>query len=243
MTYKWILIAASCSLFAADKLPIGGISHVGFRVADLEKTRAFYAEVMGLEQAFEQKDAQGKINLSVFKINDDQFLEFSPGLADGPDRLSHVAFLSNRLEDLRTIVESLGLKPPELRTGRDRTRNFSIKDPDGLRIEFVHYEPDSLQAQARGKFAGSRRIASHLAQVGFATEDRSRATAFFQGQLGFAGAGGFLGPAGVPGDRIELLPRGAPPSLWFDIPAGRQVGSDVLRDPDDLVIHLKRPSR
>jgi catechol-2,3-dioxygenase len=61
----------SCSLFAAENLPIGGISHVGFRVADVEKTRTFYTGVLGFQQAFDQKDAAGKVTLAVFKINED----------------------------------------------------------------------------------------------------------------------------------------------------------------------------
>jgi catechol 2,3-dioxygenase-like lactoylglutathione lyase family enzyme len=49
---------------------------VGFRVADLEKTRAFYTNVLGFQQAFDQKDAAGKTTLAVFKINEEQSLEF-----------------------------------------------------------------------------------------------------------------------------------------------------------------------
>src|ERR1700679_2035065 len=110
---KPILFAVvCCGAFGAD-LPITGISHVGVRVADLEKTRAFYTGILGFQQAFEQKDASGKTTLAVFKINEDEFLEFSPA---APAGFTHLAFLTGKLESLRQSVDQLGLKPPELRT-------------------------------------------------------------------------------------------------------------------------------
>jgi lactoylglutathione lyase len=240
-------------LFAADNLPIGGFSHVGFRIADLEKTRAFYTGVLGFQQAFDQKDPSGKTTLAVFKVNEDQFIEFAIGVPAGTaDRFTHLAFLTDKLEPLRTAIDALGLKPPELRTGRDRTRNFSIKDPDGHRIEFVSYEADSMHAQARGKAADSRRISTHLERVGFATEDRGRAVAFFHGQLGLAEREGLLHPAAASGDNVELLPRGGASHIYFEVPDvakamqtlhERGMSGDAIVDPDGMTIHLKAASR
>ncbi len=244
-----VFLLACASLPAAGNLPVGGISHVGFRVADLDKTRAFYTGVLGFQQAFEQKDAAGKTNLAVLKINEDQFLEFAPG---APSGFTHLAFLTEKLEALRQLLDTLGLQPPELRTGRDRTRNFSIKDPDGHRIEFVSYEPDSMHAQARGKFADNRRISTHLDRVGLATDDRTRAVAFFHGQLGFVDDRGLLHPATAPRDNLELLPSGAPSHLSFEVSdiakamrtlSEQGVAGNAIVDPDGVPIHLNAPSR
>jgi lactoylglutathione lyase len=222
---KSILLILVCgNLFAAENLPISGISHAGFRVADLEKTRAFYTGVLGFQQAFDQKDATGKTTLAVFKINEDEFLEFSPSVPAGTqDRFTHIAFLTDKLESLRQAVGSLGFNPPELRTGHDRTRNFSIKDPDGHRIEFVQYEPDSMHAQARGKFADNRRVSTQLLRVGIAVADRDRALTFFRNSLGL--------------DRyVELLPQGTATRLYFAVRNGKSNSS--LRDPDGTPIEL-----
>ncbi len=235
-----LLILACCNLFAAG-LPISGISHAGFRVADLEKTRAFYTGVLGYQQAFDQKDASGKTTLAVFKINEDEFLEISPGIPAGTtDRLTHIAFLTDKLEALRESVERLGFIPPELRTGHDRTRNFSIKDPDGHRVEFVQYEPDSMHAQARGKFADDRRISTHLLHVGLAVADENRAFTFFRDSLGVD-------------DYIELLPQGATTRLYFEVPnlkraietlRGRGLtNSSNIHDPDGTRIELVSAAR
>ena len=220
-----LLILACWSSFAAEPRPVDCISHVGFRVADLEKTRAFYTGALGFQQAFDQKDASGKTTLAVFKINDDQFLEFSPGTPPG---FTHVAFLTGKLEKLRQSVASLGLNPPDLRTGRDRTRNFSIKDPDGHRVEFVQYEPDSMQAQARGNFANSRLISARLRQVGVPVVNGKAALVFFRDTLGVM-------------SYIELLHQGAALTLYFEVLKPKQTGH--LEDPDGTPIELVQPPR
>ena len=231
---KSILLMLACaSLFAAENLPIIGISHAGFRVADLEKTRAFYTGVLGFQQAFEQKDAAQKTTLAVFKINEDEFLEFSPGVPAGTaDRFTHLAFLTDKLESLRQSVKRLGFDPPELRTGRDRTRNFSIKDPDGHRVEFVQYEPDSMHAQARGKFADHRRISTNLVRVGIAVADRDRASMFYRDSLGLA-------------SYVELLPQGTPTRLYFAVPDVKQAARTLrdIHDPDGTPIELVSATR
>lgn len=227
---KLILLILACgSLFAADDLPISGISHAGFRVADLEKTRAFYTGVLGFQQAFDQKDASGRTTLAVFKINEDEFLEFSPGIPPGTtDRFTHLAFLTDKLESLRQSVQRLGFDPPEIRTGHDRTRNFSIKDPDGHRVEFVQYEPDSMHAQARGKFADNRRVSTHLLRVGIAVADRNRALTFFRNSLGL-------------GSYVELLPQGTPTRLYFEAPKAES--NSIMQDPDGTPIELVSATR
>lgn len=234
---KLILLVLACSTAFAADLPITGISHVGFRVADLEKTRAFYTGILGFQQAFDQEDASGKTTLAVFKINEDQFLEFSPG---APAGFTHMAFLTDKLESLRQSVEQLGFNPPELRTGRDRTRNFSIKDPDEHRIEFVRYEPDSMHAQARGKFADDRRVSTKLLHVGLAVADREHALVFFRDSLGV-------------NDYVELLPQGATTRLYFEVQSFKQVTATLhargltnttnIHDPDGVRIELVSAAR
>ncbi len=235
-----LLLLTGSSLLAAD-LPVIGISHVGFRVADLEKTRAFYTGVLGFQQAFDQKSAAGKTTLAVFKINEDEFLEMSPGIPAGTtDRFTHLAFLTDKLESLRQAIQTLGFNPPELRTGRDRTRNFSIKDPDEHRIEFVQYEADSLQAQARGKYADNRRVSTHLLRVGIAVADRKRALAFFHNSLGVM-------------SYVDLLPEGAATRLYFKVPNLKQAieilhsrgltSGTAIQDPDGTPIELVSAGR
>lgn len=226
-----LFLVVACPLFGADARLMQGISHVGFRVADLEKTRAYYTGVLHLQQAYGQKDASGKPTLAVFKINDRQFLEFSPGTPAG---FTHLAFLTEKLAAMHNLAASLGLNPPELRTGHDRTRNFSIKDPDGQRIEFVEYEPDSMQAQSRGKFKSD--VVFGIDHVGLPVADRGAATTFFAGQLHLEEIQpGMLRPPGER-ERIELLPAGS--AVHLGMLVGDESPPRSGHDPDGIAVDI-----
>jgi len=66
-----------------------------FRVGDLQKARRFLSDVLGFEEAFRVKDTRGRLLGLNFKVNDDQFLEFSPnGRDEGGFYLQLVSLLT-----------------------------------------------------------------------------------------------------------------------------------------------------
>ena len=70
--HRILLLALSLAYPLAAELPITGIAHVGFAVTGLEKARSYYTGVLGFEQAFEIKDAAGRVEMAFFKVNDTQ---------------------------------------------------------------------------------------------------------------------------------------------------------------------------
>src|SRR5260370_1637301 len=52
-------------------LPLEGIACAGFRVSDLERSRAYYTGRLGYQQAFELKNTSG--TSAFFKVNEGQF--------------------------------------------------------------------------------------------------------------------------------------------------------------------------
>src|ERR1700722_8750624 len=68
---------------ASETVPIAGIANITFKVSDLDKSRGYYQGVLGLPEAFDIKDASGKITSAYFKINDDQYIEVAPILKPG----------------------------------------------------------------------------------------------------------------------------------------------------------------
>jgi catechol 2,3-dioxygenase-like lactoylglutathione lyase family enzyme len=226
-----LFFLAACSLQCADK-QIGVIAHIGFRVADLEKTRAYYNGKLRMPQAFDQKDAAGKTTLVVYQVSANQFLEFTPG---APVGFTHIAFLTDKLDDLHKLVETLGLNPPELRTGRDRTSNFSLKDPDSHRIEFVQYEADSLQAQARAKFVPNQ-VVWGIHDIGLPVADREATKAFFR-KLNFQeNQPGKLSPAWEQNQWIELLP--ATDKVHLRLQVGDDSPPRSGLDPDGVPVDM-----
>lgn len=194
------LVGAAASIHAADELPITGIAHVGFRITDLESSRAYYSGVLGLAEAFDLKDSSGKVTAAYFKVNDDQFVELIPGLPENENnRLAHVAFVTTDLEGLRRTYDGRGMNPSAIGNFPDGTRGFSVKDPEGAELRFVEYTPKSQQALARGKFLDLRRFSTHIYHVGIFSADRAVMTAFYKDKLGFDAG------RNVPGGRGEFL--------------------------------------
>ncbi|MGH9663411.1 MAG: VOC family protein [Bryobacteraceae bacterium] len=212
------------ALSAADPLPITGLAHVGFRVSDLQKARAYYAGILGFQEAFDGKNDAGQITLAFFKINDDQYVEISPSLKpDQADRMTHVAFVTSDIHKLRAVLEERGLAPSAIQRGHDGNLNCGLKDPDGHRLEFVEYQPGSWHTKARGKFMDARRASDHMWHAGVSAANTNAALAFYRDQLGFVEfwRGGptdnelryiNLRMPGPRGDYIELMLHSTPPT-------------------------------
>jgi catechol 2,3-dioxygenase-like lactoylglutathione lyase family enzyme len=184
---QWLgFFLVASSLLAAEELPITGLAHVAFKVTDLAQARGFYTGTLGYQEAFQFKDAKGAVTMSFFKINDDQFLEIVASLKPGEDeRLSHLALATSDIDKLHRLLTERGLQPAAVQQGRDGNRNFSIKDPDGHRVEFVQYMPGSLHTNVRGKFMDARRISDHMTHTGVSVANLDAAMAFYRDKLGF----------------------------------------------------------
>ena len=84
--------------------------------------------------------------LTYFKVNDHQYIEVFPELkSETEDRLSHIAFETTDIQELRNYLASRGVKvPATLKPGLDGNVSMMLKDPDGHNVEFVQYMPGSL---------------------------------------------------------------------------------------------------
>src|SRR4051812_19990155 len=70
---------------------ITGVAHVALFVHDLEKSRAFYKELLGFGEPFSLPNTNGGVHLTFIKINDRQYLELFPEREIGSDRLNHIS--------------------------------------------------------------------------------------------------------------------------------------------------------
>lgn len=211
------LVALACAVSPAQELPILGINHAAFQVTDLKAADAFYHGVLGLDAAFQEPKPDGTPGLVFYKVNDDQYVEVSGGLPAGQDRrMSHVAFQTNDLDKLHAMVEAKGLKPTPIKFGKDKNRNFGLRDPEDNRLEFTQYMPGSLHSEAIGKSLSPNRISTHMMHAGIYVTNVNAALKFYRDQLGFQETwrGGRkegelrwinLRTPGTRGDYIELM--------------------------------------
>ena len=173
------VLAVGAAHGRAEDLPLLGLSHVGIRTSDMGKARAFYAGVLGLDEAFP----------SWFKVNDRQFIEIIPGLRpEDVIPMTHIAMYTDQIEKLRKMIGQRGIAASEVAKKPDGTLSFTIHQLPGQRLEFlefVEYMPDSAPDKTAGKFPGSRRISTHLEHAGIVTTDVEAAGEFYIGKLGF----------------------------------------------------------
>ncbi|MGV8988491.1 MAG: VOC family protein [Cypionkella sp.] len=135
------------------------LAHVAIRVADVDKSLAFYARI-GMPEMFRVHRDTGALWLIYVRITDDQFLEVFP-LAETPEAhdpmsngLNHFCLAVENLE--ATVRELAALEIPlfmPMKEGVDRNLQAWIKDPDGNRIELMQMSPTNMQAEAIRKMS------------------------------------------------------------------------------------------
>jgi catechol 2,3-dioxygenase-like lactoylglutathione lyase family enzyme len=166
---------------------IVGVAHIGLKTKDLAAAREFYGHYLGYQEPFTLDKPAGGLMPTYFKVNDHQYIEVFPELkSETEDRLSHIAFETTNLPQLRDYLASKGVKVPEtLRPGRDGNLSFMTKDPDGHDVEFVQYMPGSLHSRNFGKFLPATRISDRMIHVGVTVSDRAAADHFYKDVLEF----------------------------------------------------------
>ena len=195
-----ILIALSSCLFAAGtwvrsgaqdakgsvtRPPILGVAHIGLQVSSLDAAENFYGHVLGFGH-FGLNRPTGEFFLNYYKVNDHQYLEIYPTLKDpSQDRMTHFAFETTNIQQLHDYLASKNVAVPTLKPGLDKNMSFSVKDPEGHRVEFVQYLPVSLHSSYFGKLMSDARLSDHMIHVGVTIQDRQLADTFYKDILGF----------------------------------------------------------
>jgi catechol 2,3-dioxygenase-like lactoylglutathione lyase family enzyme len=165
--------------------PIIGIAHAGFFTKDIDNTRDYLKNFLGYDETVTlQKD--GKLSLSVFKVNERQYIEIFPEREKMTNRMYHFAVETTDAEAMRLYLKSKGCKVPDhTPKGRTGNLNFFVTDPNGTICEIVQYGKDGMMADKRGLDLSKNRISTHLSHVGFMVPDIDKALSFYRDILGF----------------------------------------------------------
>lgn len=142
-------------------LGITGYGHVALKVADLERTLAFYRDKLGFAEMLRLHNDDGSVWLVYLRITDSQYLEIFPGAeqARAPGwNANGINHMCLAVADLDATVAAIRAQDipltAEIKTGLDHNRQAWLEDPDGNRIELMEMAPDSLQAQAIRRLGG-----------------------------------------------------------------------------------------
>ena len=181
------LLLLTLAAGAQDRPPIVGVAHIGLKTDDLAAARQFYGHMLGFQEPFTLDKPSGGLMLTYFKVNDHQYIEVFPELkSETEDRLSHIAFETTNMQQLRDYLAKRGVKVPDtLKPGRDGNLSMMLKDPDGHNVEFVEYRPGSLHTTNFGKFLPDTRVSERIIHVGVTVKDQAAADRFYKDILGF----------------------------------------------------------
>jgi catechol 2,3-dioxygenase-like lactoylglutathione lyase family enzyme len=174
---------------SAPKRPrITGISHVGYFVSDLPKAMEFWHDFLGFDESYElKKNGSQSLRVAFIKINDHQHVElFNEPAPAPPSMMNHLCFTVDDIQQMRAYLRGKGF---DVESGGGKTLTgdygFEIKDPDGVRVQFVQSLPTGVEAQAAGKFVPVTRIATDIYHLGFLVGNSEKSVAFYHDVLGF----------------------------------------------------------
>jgi len=131
---------------------LNALNHYTIRPVDLERTKAFYVEVLGLEVGYRPPLAfpgywlycggQPTVHLIGPRTDDGQ----PPERVAGPTGLlDHIAFSCTGLAEMRARLQRSAIRFEERVLPRDRQTQIFLHDPDGVAVE-LNYPPEETAA-------------------------------------------------------------------------------------------------
>lgn len=184
-----LALYANAQSAALQRPRITGISHVGYFVSNLQASLSFWHDFLGFDEMYDlKKPDTDEVRIAFIKISDHQHVElFNETSADPRNRMSHICFSVDNVEQMRAYLKSQGVDVKPGNGSKTRTGDyaFEIKDPDGTLVEFVQSLPDGLEKKASGKFLPDTRISTKIYHAGFLVGNSQRALDFYGKVLGF----------------------------------------------------------
>lgn len=123
------------------------LAHICIQTKDLDKTRKFYCETLGMSHVFNFKKDE-KIMGFYLRMSEGNFLEVFH--EDDAQRgcggaYHHISFESRDIDGAHHRIKGAGIETSDITIGADRTYSFRCKDPNGVEIEVLQYTGGSCQ--------------------------------------------------------------------------------------------------
>lgn len=117
--------------------------HTRYRVNDLEKTVAFYTQVLGLEEIRRHKSPRGSELVFLRTPGSEELIEICSYPASGPVSfcadLTHLAFEVDNIETFAEHAATFGYSLSDGPTNSSSGRFAFIDAPEGYEIELIEY--------------------------------------------------------------------------------------------------------
>ncbi|SHJ26892.1 VOC family protein [Wenxinia saemankumensis] len=136
-------------------LKLKQLAHVCIFARDVEETRRFYEDVLGMKTVF-NFTREGRLFGFYLDAGNRTFVEvFENGSAEysGKNQINHMCLEVEDLAEAVAHIRAQGIEPTEPKKAVDETWQAWIDDPNGVKIELFQYTDASAQ------FAGGDRVA------------------------------------------------------------------------------------
>ncbi len=187
MQFRFVVAASVVilSLTAAAQMPdkpvarptITGISHIAVYTSNPAAAEHFYVQTVGAVKQPDPENPKG----ARYAISTTQFIEVLP-LPEGAgiNRLDHIAWNTDDAETMRRYLDRKAWKVPgQVERGADGSRWFTVKDPEGNKVEFVQLPEHPKPV------AAPNAIGHHIIHVGYLVHNRAFEDTFYRDLLGF----------------------------------------------------------
>lgn len=125
------------------------MNHVGISVSNFDDAVRFYTQTLGFREAYRLRDDSGNPTMSYIQISRETFLELAPANANRPPGLSHVGIEADDIQATVARLRKAGAHVQDPRpAGNTNATLASVTDPEGVRVEFLQLNPNSLQRKA-----------------------------------------------------------------------------------------------
>lgn len=156
---------------------ITGIAHVRIYSTNLDNSRQFYGQIVGLASATVGCPAVAQ---SCFVINDHQQIEITAANAPpNPNFLAEVAFATEDVGAMRRYLMAHGVTVGAISEDAKGQAHFELLDPEGHPIAFVATAPGTAFKPA------PEQLSTRLLHAGFVVRDSRAEDGFYRDLLGF----------------------------------------------------------
>jgi len=131
-------------------MPVSALDHYNVVTSDLEATRRFYREVVGLRDG--ERPPFGRAGAWMY-LDGHPILHISTGRAPTSrqsDAYDHVAFRAHDLEGTRTLLREKNVHFQEFAVPDRNMHQVFFRDPDGAEIELIFTGAEARAAAEAG---------------------------------------------------------------------------------------------
>lgn len=163
------------------------LSHVALRASDVERSVAFYRDVLGFAEASRLRYGDGALMLVNMRVSETQWIELfdASRLPPGGDPIHQIAFAVEDGERLREFFRARGKDVPDrCPKGQMGNAYLIVRDPNGYDLEFVHYLPEAWPLRDPTGHLPPGRVSHRIADIGLVLRDPGAAEHFYRNELG-----------------------------------------------------------